>query len=86
MQGGFLPSENEYYRYYGLNSKRLALAAKGAIVMHPGPINREVEISSLVADGSQSVILEQVTCGIAVRMAVMSLVVSGQKMTNMETS
>ena len=79
MQGGFLPSENEYYRYYGLTSRRLALAAKDAIVMHPGPINREVEISSLVADGGQSVILEQVTYGIAVRMAVMALVVSGHQ-------
>ena len=80
MSGGFLPSENEYYRFYGLSPKRLALAAPDAIVMHPGPINREVEISSLVADGRQSVILEQVTYGIAVRMAVMSLVVSGQQL------
>ncbi len=79
MRGGFLPSANEYYRYYGLNARRLALAKPDAIVMHPGPINREVEISSLVADGEQSVILEQVTYGIAVRMAVMSLVVSGQR-------
>lgn len=79
MQSGFLPSENEYYQAYGLNPKRLALAAKDAIVMHPGPMNREVEISSLVADGHQSVILEQVNYGIAVRMAVMSLVVSGQQ-------
>ena len=79
MHGAFLPNENEYYKYYGLNSKSLALAADNSIVMHPGPINREVEISSLVADGEQSVILEQVTYGIAVRMAVMSLVASGQK-------
>ena len=78
MRGGFLPSEGEYYRRYGLNSRRLALADSDAIVMHPGPINRGVEISSLVADGSRSVILRQVAFGIAVRMAVMSLAVSGQ--------
>ncbi len=78
MRGGFLPSEGEYYRRYGLNSRRLALADGDAIVMHPGPINRGVEISSLVADGSRSVILRQVAFGIAVRMAVMSLAVSGQ--------
>lgn len=82
MRGGFLPSADEYYHYYGLNAKRLALAKKDAIVMHPGPINREVEISSLVADGRQSVILEQVTYGIAVRMAVMSLLVSARQGTD----
>ena len=78
MQGGFLPSTNEYYHSYGMTIDRLKLAAPDAIVMHPGPINRGVEISSLVADGHQSVILEQVTYGIAIRMAVMSHVVSGQ--------
>lgn len=78
MQGGFIPNMSEYYQRYGLTANRLKLAASDAIVMHPGPINRGVEISSLVADGDQSVILEQVTYGIAVRMAVMSLVVSGQ--------
>ena len=78
MQGGFLPSMNEYYHRYGMTTERLKLAAPDAIVMHPGPINRDVEISSLVADGQRSVILEQVTYGIAIRMAVMSHVVSGQ--------
>ena len=78
MQGGFLPSMNEYYHSYGMTIERLKLAAPDAIVMHPGPINRGVEISSLVADGYQSVILEQVTYGIAIRMAVMSHVASGQ--------
>ncbi len=73
MQGALLPSENEYYRLYGLDSSRLEVAKTDAIVMHPGPINRGVEISSDVADGSRSVILEQVTYGIAVRMAVMSM-------------
>jgi aspartate carbamoyltransferase catalytic subunit len=74
MEGALLPSEHEYFTRYGLTQTKLALARPDAIVMHPGPINRGVEIESAVADGSQSVILEQVTNGIATRMAVMSLV------------
>lgn len=74
MQGALLPSANEYFRTYGLTEKKLKLAKPDAIVMHPGPINRGVEIASSVADGPQSVILEQVTNGIAIRMAVMSMV------------
>ena len=70
---GFLPSLEEYFNLYGLTPERLKLAKKDAIVMHPGPMNRGVEIASEVADGSQSVILEQVTNGIAVRMAVLYL-------------
>jgi len=73
MQGALLPSEREYFQLFGLTPERVALAAKDAIVMHPGPINRGVEISSAVADGEQSVILQQVSYGIAVRMAVMSM-------------
>jgi aspartate carbamoyltransferase catalytic subunit len=73
MSGAFLPSEHEYYHLYGLTKERLAAANPDAIVMHPGPINRGVEIESAVADGSHSVILEQVTNRNAVRMAVMSL-------------
>ncbi len=73
MTGAFLPSEQEYFHSYGLTSEKLNYAKPTAIVMHPGPINRGVEIDSSVADGSQSVILEQVTNGIAVRMAVMSM-------------
>ncbi|MCK5649070.1 MAG: aspartate carbamoyltransferase catalytic subunit [Gammaproteobacteria bacterium] len=72
MQGALLPSENEYYHLYGLTEQKLKLAKPDAIVMHPGPINRGVEIASSIADGPQSVILEQVTNGIAIRMAVMS--------------
>ncbi len=72
MQGALLPSEGEYYQHYGLTEKKLAYAKPNAIVMHPGPINRGVEIASSIADGPQSVILEQVTNGIAIRMAVMS--------------
>lgn len=70
---GFFPSTLEYSRYWGLNMERLLLADKEAIVMHPGPMNRGLEIASDVADGPRSVILEQVTNGIAVRMAVMYL-------------
>ncbi len=73
MQGAMLPSEAEYFSTYGLTEERLARAKPDAIVMHPGPINRGVEIASSVADGPQSVILEQVSNGIAVRMAVMSM-------------
>lgn len=79
MQGALLPSESEYFHLFGLNSERLALAHPKAIVMHPGPANRGVEIDSSVMDGSQSVILQQVTFGIAVRMAVMSLIVGHQE-------
>jgi aspartate carbamoyltransferase catalytic subunit len=74
MRGALLPSSHEYFKYYGLTEKKLALAKPDAIVMHPGPMNRGVEIESAVADGPQSVILNQVTFGIAVRMAVMSIV------------
>ncbi len=73
MQGAALPSAQEYFKYYGLTKEKLALAKADAIVMHPGPMNRGVEIDSAVADGVQSVILPQVTFGIAVRMAVMSI-------------
>jgi aspartate carbamoyltransferase catalytic subunit len=78
MKGALLPSESEFYRLYGLTEETLAWAKPDAIVMHPGPINRGVEISSEVADGKHSVILDQVTNGIAVRMAVMSMAMSGQ--------
>lgn len=78
MEGALLPSEREFYRQYGLTTEKLAYARPDAIVMHPGPINRGVEIESAVADGPQSVILNQVTNGIAVRMAVMSMAMSGQ--------
>jgi aspartate carbamoyltransferase catalytic subunit len=74
MQGALLPSEHEYYQRYGLTMDKLAAAKTDAIVMHPGPINRGVEIQSEVADSAQSVILEQVSNGVAVRMAVMSMV------------
>ncbi|MDA1332059.1 MAG: aspartate carbamoyltransferase catalytic subunit [Proteobacteria bacterium] len=75
MVTSMVPSTQDFYQNYGLTKRRLALADPEAIVMHPGPINRGVEIASEVADGVQSVILHQVTFGIAVRMAVMSLLV-----------
>jgi aspartate carbamoyltransferase catalytic subunit len=73
MQGPLLPSAQEFFKYYGLTAEKLAAARPDAIVMHPGPMNRGVEIDSSVADGPRSVILPQVTFGIAVRMAVMSI-------------
>lgn len=77
MQGAYIPSEQEFFNLYGLTPAKLALASKDAIVMHPGPMNRGLEIDSAVADGPQSVILPQVTYGIAVRMAVMALIMGG---------
>jgi aspartate carbamoyltransferase catalytic subunit len=74
MEAGQVPEGDAFFNQYGLTPGRLALAKADAIVMHPGPMNRGVEIDSSVADGSQSVILNQVTFGIAVRMAVMSIV------------
>jgi aspartate carbamoyltransferase catalytic subunit len=73
MQGALLPSAQEFYKFYGLTGDKLAAAKPDAIVLHPGPMNRGVEIDSSVADGKQSVILPQVTFGIAIRMAVMSI-------------
>ncbi len=71
MNGSFVPSVKEYFRYFGLDGDKLAAAKPNALVMHPGPMNRGVEISSEVADGAQSLIREQVEMGVAVRMAVL---------------
>ncbi|MEY4767604.1 MAG: aspartate carbamoyltransferase catalytic subunit [Pseudomonadota bacterium] len=73
MNSALLPSESEYFKCFGLTEKKLSLAKPDVIVMHPGPINRGVEIESSVADGKHSVILQQVSNGIAVRMAIISL-------------
>ncbi|MFO1434885.1 MAG: aspartate carbamoyltransferase catalytic subunit [Gammaproteobacteria bacterium] len=73
MRGALLPSTSEYFRLYGLTEERLKVAKRDVIVMHPGPINRGVEIDSAVADGKRSVILQQVSHGIAIRMAVMAI-------------
>ncbi|MEC5385414.1 aspartate carbamoyltransferase catalytic subunit [Uliginosibacterium sp. H3] len=77
MQGALLPSSQEYFKVWGLTPEKLALAKPDAIVLHPGPMNRGVEIDSAVADGQHAVILPQVTFGIAVRMAVMSMLAGG---------
>ena len=71
MDGAFVPSAKEYFRFFGLDDEKLALAKPDALVMHPGPMNRGVEIDSSVADGAQSLIREQVEMGVAVRMAVL---------------
>ena len=73
QQKGLFPTVREYHKCFGLTPERIALAKKSALVMHPGPVNRGVEISSIVADGDQSVIDEQVTNGVAVRMALLFL-------------
>lgn len=78
MNGAFIPSVREYYRYYGLDAEKLAYAKEDALVMHPGPMNRGVEIASEVADGPQSVIERQVEMGVAVRMAVMEALLLSQ--------
>ena len=78
MHGALLPSEAEYFQHYGLSQDKLALAHPDCIVMHPGPINRGVEIASDVADGPQAVILPQVSFGIAIRMAVMAILAGGK--------
>jgi aspartate carbamoyltransferase catalytic subunit len=78
MGGALLPSAQEYFKHYGLTQEKLAVAKSDVIVMHPGPMNRGVEIESAVADGPRSVILDQVTFGIAVRMAVMSILAASR--------
>jgi aspartate carbamoyltransferase catalytic subunit len=82
MNGAMLPSAQEYFKTYGLTQEKLNLAKPDAIVLHPGPMNRGVEIDSSVADGAQSVILPQVTYGIAIRMAVMAMLAGGQQAGN----
>ncbi|MGD0828376.1 MAG: aspartate carbamoyltransferase catalytic subunit [Desulfobaccales bacterium] len=79
MGQGFISTLREYSRHFGLALRHLELAKEDAIIMHPGPLNRGVEISPEVADGSHSVILEQVTNGVAVRMAVLYLLIGGEK-------
>jgi len=82
MNGAFIPSEQEYFNLYGLTQEKLAYAKPDVIIMHPGPMNRGLEIDSAVADGPQSVILPQVTNGIAVRMAIMALILGGTPATD----
>ena len=77
MNGAMLPSTQEYFKTYGLTPEKLAFAKEDAIVLHPGPMNRGVEIDSRVADSPQAVILPQVTYGIAIRMATMAILAGG---------
>jgi aspartate carbamoyltransferase catalytic subunit len=77
MAGGYVPTLREYHRHFGLTEARVRLAKKDVLIMHPGPMNRGVEIASEVADGPFSVILDQVTNGVAVRMAVLYLLLGG---------
>ena len=86
MKYALLPSEMEYFRMYGLTEEKLAAAKPDAIVMHPGPINRGVEIESRVADGTHSLILQQVSHGIAVRMAVMAIAMASQASVSSEAN
>jgi aspartate carbamoyltransferase catalytic subunit len=79
MEGAYFPSLREYFSVFGMTEERLRLARPDAIIMHPGPMNRGVEISSEVADGPYSVILDQVANGVAVRMAVLHLLASGSE-------
>ena len=79
MAGALVPSVREYFRYFGLDGEKLKLARKNALVMHPGPMNRGVEIASEVADGAQSVIEEQVEMGVAVRMAVIETLIGDRR-------
>jgi len=81
MNGALISSEQEYFNLFGLTPEKLAFAKPDAIVMHPGPMNRGLEIDSAIADGPQSVILPQVTYGIAVRMAIMALIMGGAETT-----
>jgi aspartate carbamoyltransferase catalytic subunit len=76
--GALFPNTREYSRYYGLNARRLALAKPDAIVMHPGPLNRGIEIDPSVADGPRAVILDQVARGVAIRMAILYLLAGGE--------
>jgi aspartate carbamoyltransferase catalytic subunit len=79
MGGGFFPSLREYHQRYGLTVDRVKRARKDVLILHPGPMNRGVEIASEVADGPYSVILDQVTNGVAVRMAVLYLLLGGSE-------
>jgi aspartate carbamoyltransferase catalytic subunit len=79
MSGSFIPSAKEYFRYFGLDQEKLSRAKPDALVMHPGPMNRGVEIATDVADGAQSLIREQVEMGVAVRMAVLEALAGGMR-------
>jgi aspartate carbamoyltransferase catalytic subunit len=85
MNAAFCPSAREYRRRYGLDARRMALLPDHAIVMHPGPMNRGMEIAAEVADAPRSVIVEQVSNGVSVRMAVLYLLLGGAQLGTGET-
>ena len=78
MEGGYFPSLREYFRTFGMTEERVKLARPDVIIMHPGPINRGVELDPTIADGPRSVILDQVARGVAIRMAVLYLLGGGE--------
>jgi aspartate carbamoyltransferase catalytic subunit len=82
MNASYFPSEREYARIWGFNAQRLSAIKESAIVMHPGPMNRGLEIDAVTADSAQSTVLEQVSNGVAVRMAVLFSLLSGERNTN----
>jgi aspartate carbamoyltransferase catalytic subunit len=82
MNASFFPSEREYARIWGFNAQRLSAIKDSAIIMHPGPMNRGLEIDAITADSKQSTVLEQVTNGVSVRMAVLYALLSGERNTN----
>jgi aspartate carbamoyltransferase catalytic subunit len=82
MNASYFPSEREYARIWGFNAQRLGAIKRSAIVMHPGPMNRGLEIDAATADSKQSTVLEQVANGVAVRMAVLYSLLSGERNTN----
>jgi aspartate carbamoyltransferase catalytic subunit len=84
MGGSFVPSEREYFHYFGLDQDKLSYAKPDALIMHPGPMNRGVEIASTVADHSRSVIQEQVEMGVAIRMAVLAAVARAPRVSSSE--
>ncbi len=85
MAGSLVPSVREYFRLYGLDARKLKIARDDVLVMHPGPMNRGVEIASEIADGPQSLIQEQVEMGVAVRMAVMEALLDPRRNAEGET-
>jgi aspartate carbamoyltransferase catalytic subunit len=82
MNASYFPSEREYSRIWGLNADRLALLKDSAILMHPGPMNRGLEIDAVAADSSKSTVLEQVANGVSVRMAVLFTLLSGERVSD----
>ena len=84
MQGSFVPSISEYFRFFGLDHEKLKVAKPDALIMHPGPMNRGVEITNVIADGPHSAVQQQVRNGVAVRMAVLATIVRNVQIRNVQ--